>query len=110
VDGNDIYLVEKLLTMGFHPKLFIVEYHAKFPPPVKWQIDYNPTHIWQCDDYYGASLSSSVDLFEKQGYKLVCCNSHTGCNAFFVRAQYMDVFSDIPNDIDNIYSPPRYYS
>lgn len=109
LDGNDIYLVEKLLTMCFYPKLFIVEYNAKFPPPVKWKIDYNPTHIWQGDDYYGASLSSFVDLFEKHGYKLVCCNSHTGCNAFFVRTEYTDAFSDVPKDINDIYVPPRYY-
>ena len=36
LDGNDIYFVEKLLAKGFKPKLFIVEYNGKFPPPVKF--------------------------------------------------------------------------
>lgn len=109
LDGNDIYFVDKLLSGGFLPKLFIVEYNAKFPPPVKWQIDYNPTHVWQFDDYYGASLTSFTDLFIKYGFKLVCCNSHTGNNAFFVRGDFSDAFNDIPEDIESIYVGPRYF-
>ena len=41
-DGNDIYFVEKLLSGGIIPKLFIVEYNAKFIPPSRFQIEYNP--------------------------------------------------------------------
>lgn len=103
LDGNDIYLVEKLLSDGFLPKLFIVEYNAKFPPAIKWQIDYNPNHTWQNDDYFGASLGSFTDLFKKHHYQLVCCN------AFYVRDEFSEAFNDVPKDIDNIYVPPRYY-
>lgn len=109
LDGNDIYLVEKLLADGFKPKLFIVEYNAKFPPPIKFQIDYDPKHIWQSDDYFGASLASFEKLFDGFGYKLVCCNSHTGVNAFFIDATYADSFSDVPTDINQIYVEPRYH-
>ena len=109
LDGNDIYFVEKLLENGFKPKLFIVEYNAKFPPPVKFQIEYDPKHVWKGDDYYGASLTSFSNLFNNFGYKLVCCNSHTGVNAFFVDAAYLEFFSDVPTDINQIYVEPRYH-
>jgi hypothetical protein len=109
LDGNDIYFVEKLLANGFKPKLFIVEYNAKFPPPVKFQISYDPNHTWKGDDYYGASLASFDKLFNDFGYKLVCCNSHTGVNAFFVDAAYADFFSDVPGDINQIYAEPRHH-
>ena len=109
LDGNDIYFVDKLLINGFLPKMFIVEYNAKFPPPVKWQIEYNANHSWQGDDYFGASLASFSDLFKKYGYKLVCCNSHTGANAFYVKDIFLDSFEDIPLDINNIYVAPRYH-
>ena len=109
LDGNDIYFVQKLLENRYFPKLFIVEYNAKFPPPVRWQIDYSASHIWQNDDYFGASLSSFNDLFIKHGFRLICCNSHTGANAFFIREDFMELFKDIPQDIDKIYVPPRYY-
>ena len=93
---------------GFKPKLFIVEYNAKFPPPIKFQIAYDPEYIWQSDDYFGASLTSFNDLFNNFGYKLICCNSHTGVNAFFIETTYSDLFSDVPADINQIYVEPRF--
>ena len=109
LDGNDIYFVDKLLTNNIKPKLFIVEYNAKFPPPIRFQIDYDPQHRWQRSDYFGASLSSFDELFRKFGYKLVCCNAHTGSNAFFVRIEFVDRFADVPADINQIYVEPRYH-
>ena len=60
------------------------------------------------NDYYGASLSSFVDLFEKYGYFLTYCTL-CGTNAFFVRTQYRDRFADLPTRIEQLYSPPRYW-
>lgn len=109
LDGNDIYLVEKILEGGFKPKLFIVEYNAKFLPPIEFQIQYDPNHQWLGDDYFGASLTSFNKLFVRFGYRLVCCNSHTGSNAFFVDDTYSDCFADIPVDITDLHVEPRYY-
>ena len=109
LDGNDIYFVAELLRGGFLPKLFIVEYNAKFMPPIRWKIEYNPAHRWAGDDYFGASLMEFNDLFEKYGYFLVCCKSATGANAFFVQSSYRDAFRDIPGDINALWSPPRYF-
>jgi hypothetical protein len=108
LDGNDLYLVDELLGNNFCPKLFIVEYNAKFPPPIKFQIEYNDNHTWKGNDYFGASLSSYVDLFSKYGYTLVCCNAGSGGNAFFVRQDQMHLFADVPSDINDIYVEPRY--
>lgn len=109
LDGNDLYLVDELLKNNFRPKLFIVEYNGKFPPPIKWSITYNEKHIWDGSDYYGASLASFNELFEKNNYKLVCCNSHTGSNAFFVKKEFEELFEDVPKDINDIYVSPRYF-
>jgi hypothetical protein len=109
LDGNDIYLVEKLLADGVRPKLFIVEYNAKFPPPVQFQISYDPDHVWQSDDYFGASLSSFAALFARFDYRLVCCNSHSGTNAFFVDGALSQHFADVPTDSSEIYMEPRYF-
>jgi hypothetical protein len=108
LDGNDIYFAEALLSGKLTPKLFIVEYNAKFPPPVEFSIDYDAGHRWQGDDYFGASLASFVKLFARFGYKLVCCNAHSGANAFFVQNQFIDAFRDVPLDIGSIYMEPRY--
>lgn len=109
LDGNDIHLVEDLLENGFRPKVFIVEYNAKFPPPARFRIRYDPDHRWTGDDYFGAALTNFVDLFERFDFTLVCCNAHTGCNAFFVRNEFLPSFADVPREIDRLYAPPRYH-
>jgi len=109
LDGNDIYLVKKILQSGLTPKIFIVEYNAKFPPPIEFQIDYNPTHEWLGDDYFGASLTSYNTLLQKFNYRLVCCNSHTGSNAFFIHCSYEHFFEDVPVDLNDLYMGPRYF-
>jgi hypothetical protein len=108
LDGNDLYFVDALLAGGFNPKLFVVEYNAKFPPPVRWTIDYDAGHVWRDDDYFGASLASFDELFQRYAYRLVCCNSATGSIAFFVRKEFLKSFEDVPADISVLYVPPRY--
>ena len=64
LDGNDFHIVEKILNSGFFPKVFILEYNAKFPPPVEFKINYNPEHQWKNDDYFGTSLESWNSLLK----------------------------------------------
>jgi hypothetical protein len=109
LDGNDIYFAERLLSHSFMPKLFIVEYNAKFIPPSRFQIKYNANHHWTGDDYFGAALTNFVDMFAKYKYRLVCCNAHTGANAFFIKNEFTHLFNDTPFDVREIYSPPRYH-
>ena len=89
--------------------MFIVEYNAKFIPPIEFTIDYNPLHTFNNTDYMGASLMTFVNLFKKHDYFLVCCNSFTGSNAFFVKNQYRSLFPEVPDDIDRIWCPPMYF-
>jgi len=109
LDGNDFYFVEVMLKNKINPKVFIVEYNGAFPPPVEFKIKYNPTHRWSKDNYYGASLMSYVKLFRKFNYSLVCCNSHTGANAFFIKDEYLSLFKEVPKSIDEIYVAPSYF-
>jgi hypothetical protein len=108
MDGNDYYFVDALLSAGAAPKLFIVEYNAKFIPPILFKIDYDDEHKWNGDDYFGASLRTLAELFEKHGYLLVCCNI-TGANAFFVRIEFKRLFSDIPKELEKLYASPKYF-
>jgi hypothetical protein len=109
LDGNDIYFVEKLLSAKLRPKLYIVEYNAKYPPPIEFRMAYDPAHTWKQDDYFGASLSAFVRLFSAHGYKLICCNSDTGSDAFFIDSIHEHHFKDVPTDIDRLFVEPRYF-
>jgi len=108
LDGNDLWFVEILLQHKVKPKLFIVEYNARFIPPIKWSIAPDDTHVWDFTDYSGASLQSFVDLFKNYGYTLVCCNGHSGSNAFFVLNEQLQYFQDVPENINDIYMTPNY--
>lgn len=108
LDGNDFYFCEALLSSELAPSVFIVEYNAKFPPPIKWKIKYDDRHAWDGSDYHGCSLASLNELFEKHGYFLVCCNTQTGSNAFFVKREFKALFPEVPADVESIYQPPRY--
>ena len=90
------------------PRVVIIEYNAKFPPPTQWVLDYNQHHVWDGSDYFGASLSSLVALADKRGYHLVCC-SIAGVNAFFVRKDQIGNKFQAPFTAENYYQPARYY-
>jgi hypothetical protein len=106
-DGNDLIFCEKLLAAGkCNPKLLIVEYNSKFPPPIQFSVRYDDTHEWNRDDYQSSSIQSYVDMLKKYGYKIICCNAATGVNAFFVKEEYLKLFPEVPENIQDIYVDP----
>ena len=84
IDGNEVYLLNKLSQIK--PRVIIVEYNSKFPPPFKKTIKYSPSFIWKYDDYSGSSLQLLTDNLNKKNYILVGCNI-SGINAFFVKKE-----------------------
>lgn len=106
IDGNDYHVLSAITCIK--PRVIIIEYNAKFRPPILFCMDYDETHTWEKDDCFGASLKFLEINLEKKGYCLVGCNL-SGVNAFFVRK---DLVSDkflAPFTAENHYQPPRYY-
>ena len=108
LDGNDYHFAKLLLDSGLSPRLWIIEYNAKFPPGSTWVMPYNSTHTWSSDDYFGASYSSFIELFSNHGYFPVAC-SVQGANIFFVRESDRNKFLDVTIEVDKLYQPPFYY-
>lgn len=106
LDGNDLHFIKEILNGGSRPKIIIAEYNAKFPPPIEFTVEYNPSHNFT-DDYMGASIESLNKSLNNYGYTLVCCNI-TGSNAFFIRNDYINCFTDIPKSIDELFMPVNY--
>ncbi len=106
IDGND-YHVAKAITC-INPRLMVMEYNAKFRPPTSWVMAYNPDHVWDETDYFGASLSALEKLFTAKGYSLVGCNI-SGANAFFVRNDLVGDHFCAPFTAKNHYEPARYW-
>ena len=74
--------LNKLKTIS--PRVIVVEYNAKFPPPIRKCIKYDPKFIWKYDDYFGTSLQLLEDNLKNFGYVLAGCNI-LGVNAFFIK-------------------------
>ena len=86
IDGNELYVLNELKIIN--PRVIIVEYNAKFPPPVEKTIKYDPKFIWDYDDYFGSSLQLLENTLKKIGYVLVGCNA-LGVNAFFIKKEFV---------------------
>jgi len=105
IDGNDFHVLDKIRCV--EPRVIIVEYNAKFPPPVRYCMRYNPSHAWDGSDQFGASLKWYEVKLAERGYCLVGCNI-TGTNAFFVRKDLTgDKFLQ-PFTAEKHYQPARY--
>ena len=105
IDGNDFYIWKAIKDQN--PRVVIMEYNAKFPPPIDWVMQYNETHVQDKTSYFGASLSSLCNLADVKGYSLVGC-SLTGANAFFVRNDLLENKFLEPYEASNHYEPCRY--
>ena len=88
VDGNDLWIWQQLLDRH-KPRVAIAEFNPYYPPPARWVMPYEAEHRWDDTTYFGASLSSMVDLFESFGYAFVGIECNV-VNAFFVRRELLE--------------------
>lgn len=106
VDGNDFHILHAITCIK--PRVIVIEYNAKFRPPISCCMAYTETHTWDWDDCMGASLSFLELQLKKKGYVLVGCNL-SGANAFFVQEDLVkDKFMD-PYTAETHYQPARFY-
>jgi len=89
IDGNDAAVIEQVLT-AVQPRVLVLEYNGKYPPPLKLSVKYDPQHAWQVDEYFGSSLQVFVDLLE--GRYVLVSRGFAGANAYFVRVDLASPF------------------
>jgi len=106
IDGNDFWVWKAIHSVA--PAVVVVEYNAKFPPPISIVQAYHPDFVWQGTDYFGASITALARLAAIKGYRLVGCNI-TGVNAFFVRADLVADHFPYALTAENLYQPCRYH-
>ena len=106
IDGNDFHIWRALKVVN--PRVVVVEYNAKFPPPLSICQEYNPTNIWRGTDYMGASLEALARLGSDLGYYLVGTN-FVGLNAFFVRKDLVGDLFQSPFTAKNHYNRAKYF-
>lgn len=106
IDGNDIHILDSIEVVS--PRVIIVEYNGKFPPPMNVAQRYNPEHRWKGTDYGGSSLAAITKVAVRKGYSLVGCGI-VGVNSFFVRNDLLADKFQAPFTPENHYQPARYF-
>ena len=106
IDGNDWHVFNAINCVM--PRVVVVEYNAKFRPPNMFCMDYEKSHEWNNDDYFGASLKFLETAMRTKGYELVGCGL-AGINAFFVRKDLCGDHFLAPFTAEKHYEPARYY-
>jgi hypothetical protein len=106
IDGNDIYILEALQAV--RPRVIVIEYNGKFPPPMNVAQCYNPQHRWDASDYSGSSLDAITRVAARKGYLLVGCGI-VGLNAFFIREDLVLDRFEAPFTAENHYQPLRVF-
>jgi hypothetical protein len=105
VDGNDYYVWDAIDVVN--PRAVIIEYNGKFPPSVDWTQAYDRNHIWNWNDWQGASLKALERVGEKKGYQLVGTN-YIGVNSFFVRKDLAKDKFPMPATAEYLYTPCKF--
>jgi hypothetical protein len=106
IDGNDCHVLSAITCIK--PRVIVIEYNAKFPPPIQYCQDYNEHHRWNGTDDFGASITFLEKTLNEMGYKLVVCNL-TGSNAFFVRSELLEDKFHEPCTAEHHYRPAQYF-
>jgi len=108
IDTIDYWVWEALKPEVLNPRVVIIEYNAKYAPPMEWILPNNKKLTFKKNDSMGASLKSLELLGKKKGYSLVGCGLG-GANAYFVRNDLLGDKFCAPYTAENHYQPARYY-
>lgn len=65
LDGNDIYILEEILMVGYKPSLIVAEFNPIWKPNESRAITYDQNHTWSEDDYYGFSFAAGIKMAKK---------------------------------------------
>lgn len=107
IDGIDWHVMRA--SPDLRARVVIVEYNARFAPPIDFVVKHDDDFAWARDDYFSASLTAWERLMFDKGYALVGC-SLSGGNAFFVRQDLAkDTIFAAPFTAENHYEPARYW-
>lgn len=94
IDSYDLDVVDAMLKSGFKPKIISMEINEKIPPPLYFNVNFTPTHVWQTDHFFGCSLTAAAHVVRGHGYVLESLQYN---NAVFVRADLAKGrFEDMP--------------
>jgi hypothetical protein len=98
--GDDWYLWNEISLYYSKPRVVAIEYNGEFDVLDDKVVELGKSKPGT--DYFGATLQSLVNLGQRLGYSLVCCNN-TGTTAFFIRNDIVPESIHGVNDVRLLY-------
>jgi hypothetical protein len=86
IDGYDLSILRAILN-EYQPKVIVAEINEKIPVPIRFEVLYSPTFVWDQSHFYGCSLQSFADALHPCGYVLTRLD---GNNVVAVNTQYIE--------------------
>src|ERR1700722_16850208 len=62
IDSYDLSVMDEMLRAGFRPQIVSMEINEKIPPPVYFTVNFEDSHFWQGDHFYGCSLAAAASV------------------------------------------------
>ncbi len=92
IDSYDLHVIDALLKSPYRPKIISMEINEKIPPPIFFSVDFDESHFWKFDHFFGCSLTAASQIVRPHGYVLESLQYN---NAIFIRSELAkDFFPD----------------
>lgn len=106
IDGYDLHVLRSILG-SYRPKVIYAEINEKIPPPIHFEILYNPNYFWDGSHCFGFSLAAGNAVMEEHNYAILQIDG--GNNILCIDKQFLAAQS-ILRDIKTIYDQDYKYN
>ena len=83
VDSYDLHIIDSILRADYKPKIITMEINEKIPAGIFFTVNFDESHYWREDHFFGCSIDAASMVVKPFGYVLYSCEYN---NAFFIRA------------------------
>jgi hypothetical protein len=105
IDGNDFWVLKKILDNKIYPEVIVVEYNSSFLKKsiaIEYKENFNRFLYHSSGFYHSASLSAFCKILKEKNYYLV--KVINGLNAFFVNSEILhatQLEEILPQNVDD---------
>jgi hypothetical protein len=83
IDSYDLHVIDAILQAGYLPTVISMEINEKIPSGIHFSVNFDPSHYWQFDHFYGCSIDAAYNAIIPYGYMLYKIEYN---NAFFIKS------------------------
>lgn len=83
IDSYDLSIIDAILKAGYLPTIISMEINEKIPSGIHFSVDFDLSHNWQLNHFYGCSIDAAYNTVIPYGYMLYKLEYN---NVFFIKS------------------------